>query len=116
MDRYGMGVKGETLATEYLKQMGYVILDRNVNFPNVGELDIVAMDGRTLAFIEVKNRFDNRYGDPFAAVTRAKQRKIISASIRYIGLKRITCDAYRYDVIGIINDNIKLIKGAFRVK
>lgn len=116
MDRYGTGVKGERLAKEYLEKNGYYILDMNINYPNVGELDIVAKLGNTLVFVEVKDRFDSAFGNPFEAVTKGKQQKIIKASKRYLMDKKVVCDYYRYDVIAIFDERVEHLEDAFMAK
>jgi putative endonuclease len=116
MDKYALGLKGELAAREYLMKKGYEIIDANVNFPNVGELDIVAKDGNTLVFVEVRTRADNAFGNPLETLTAAKIHKVIAASARYIAKNNIPCGAYRYDAIGILNDNITHIENAFYAK
>lgn len=113
MDRYGAGIKGELLAKEHLVKNGYEIIAQNVNYPNIGEIDLVVKRGGLLAFVEVKARFDYGYGSPFEAVTKAKQRRIIKASRRFLAENRIFAHTYRYDVIVIVNDNITHLEGAF---
>jgi putative endonuclease len=116
MDRYATGALGEQMATEYLVAKNYNIVSRNVFFPNVGELDIVAKDGQTLVFIEVRTRADNMFGHPLETLTKAKQLKIVKASRRYIQEYKIPASSYRYDVIAILNDNIEHIVDAFYAK
>lgn len=113
MDKYAHGVEGEETAKKYLESIGYEIIDSNVNFPNVGELDIVACDGNELVFVEVKTRADNVFGNPLEAVTKAKIRKIVAASRRYLSTHNKRYEGYRYDVIGILGDKITHIKEAF---
>ena len=70
-----LGRIGEEAAADFLKQHGYVIIERN--FSNyLGEIDIIATDGDVLCFVEVKTRNSDRLGSPFEAVPLAKQRKI----------------------------------------
>ncbi len=113
MDKYAEGTKGEVLAKEYLEKKGYKIIDTNVNFPNVGELDIVAMYGKTLVFVEVRTRSDNFFGHPLETVTKAKINKIVKASRRYLYAHKIYCEKYRYDVIAVFRGNIEHIEDAF---
>lgn len=113
MDKYAEGIKGEVLAKNYLEENGYVILDTNVNFPRVGELDIVAKDGNTLVFVEVRTRSDNLYGHPFETVTKAKIAKIVKASRRYLYEHKVLCTGYRYDVIAVFRGEIEHLKDAF---
>lgn len=113
MDQYGTGVSGETAAKDYLESIGYKIVDTNVNFPGVGELDVVATDGNTLVFVEVRTRSDNVFGNPLETVTPAKIRKIVASSRRYLMTHNARYGAYRYDVIGIVHGKITHIKNAF---
>ena len=66
-----VGSKGEDLAAEFLKDKGYRIIGRNYKTP-IGELDIIAKDGETLVFVEVKTRSSNAFGYPFEAVGSRK--------------------------------------------
>lgn len=116
MDRYALGIVGEQMAAEYLKSKNYNILSKNVSYPNVGEIDIVALDGRTLVFVEVRTRADNMFGHPLETLTKAKQSKIVKASRRYIQDNKTMASAFRYDVIAILNENIEHITNAFYAK
>jgi len=66
-----LGLLGERLAEEHLTEDGYRILDRRWRCAH-GELDLVALDGDTVVFVEVKTRSGLGYGHPFEAITRAK--------------------------------------------
>lgn len=116
MDKYAEGVKGEVSAKEFLINNGYVILDTNVNFPRVGELDIVAKDGEVLAFIEVRTRTDNAFGHPLETLTKAKISRIVKASRAYLSEHNINCSSYRYDVVSVFRGKTELIKDAFYAK
>ena len=107
------GIKGELAAQSYLVEIGYNIIDKNINYPNVGELDIVAMDGQTMVFVEVRTRADNMFGHPFETVNKAKQQKIIRASRRYILENKPKCKFFRYDVIAVIYDKVEHLQNAF---
>ncbi|MFA6866318.1 MAG: YraN family protein [Clostridia bacterium] len=113
MDRYALGVVGEQMAVEYLVKKGYEIIDRNINYPNVGELDIIAKDGQTLVFVEVRTRADNSFGHPLETFTKVKQQKVVKASRRYILENKPNCDAYRFDAVAIISEQIIHIPNAF---
>ena len=113
MDKYALGDKGEVLAQNFLQEKGYVIIDVNVNYHNVGEIDIVAKDGPTLVFVEVRARSDKRFGHPLETITPAKIRRIVAASRRYLSEHKIYASGYRYDVVAIISDVPELYKNAF---
>lgn len=113
MDNAETGIKGEIFAQKYIEGIGYKTIANNINYPNVGEIDIIAMDGQTMVFLEVRTRADNMFGHPFETVTKAKQRKIIAASRRYIMENKPKCMYFRYDIIAVIHDNIEHLQNAF---
>lgn len=116
MDRDAEGIKGEELCKKYLEDKGYIIIGANVNFPKIGELDIVAMDGKTLVFIEVRTRSDNAFGHPFETFTKSKIRKVVLASRHYLMENKVRCDSYRYDAMSVFRGNIEHIEDAFFAK
>lgn len=116
MDKYAEGVKGEVSAKEFLVKNGFAILDTNVSFPGVGELDIVAKDGDVLAFIEVRTRSDNAFGHPLETLTKTKISKIVRASGAYLSEHKIKCSSYRYDVVSVFRGKTELLKDAFYAK
>lgn len=112
-----LGRIGEEAAADFLKQHGYVIIERN--FSNyLGEIDIIATDGDVLCFVEVKTRNSDRLGSPFEAVPLAKQRKIGRVALSYLQYKGLSDKKARFDVIAVIvNDqcapSVEIIKNAF---
>src|SRR5690348_5551878 len=70
-----LGRRGEDAAARYLKRLGYVIVAR-AHRDNIGEIDLIAVDGRTIVFIEVKTRTTHDAGHPADAVDDAKQRRL----------------------------------------
>ena len=92
---------GEEEAVRMLRDKGYVILQRNVRFPG-GELDIVARQGRTLVFVEVKTRRRGENGLPLEAVTEVKQRRQILAVARFQSVCRVRDVPARFDVVSIL--------------
>ncbi len=112
-----LGQKGESTAQKFLKKNGYRIVEQNYKNP-VGEIDIIAVEGKTLVFIEVKTRESIDYGPPFEAVNRAKKRKIANVALLY--LKRFKkLPPCRFDVVSILYKNnkpeLELIKDAFEI-
>ena len=93
-----LGRLSEDRAAEFLKSLGYKILELRWRCP-LGELDIVALDGDVLVFVEVKARSSVAYGFPAEAVTRTKQAKVIKAALVYIKAKALRPEALRFDVI-----------------
>jgi putative endonuclease len=115
--RHAVGKAGEEAAVQYLCQQGYQILERNYRC-RVGEIDLIARDGRTLVFIEVKTRRSQTFGPAAAAVTLEKQRHLVKASQVYLIQQRKADELCRFDVVTIeLNaqkPRIELIKDAFQ--
>jgi len=107
-----IGDFGETFAAAYLEKQGYLILERNFRTP-YGELDIIAQDGSTVVFIEVKTRSSARFGSGFEAITPKKQQTILRCAEYYIQQHDLTCEL-RIDAIEIMLDTKRLthLKGA----
>ncbi|MEI6757857.1 MAG: YraN family protein [Chlorobium sp.] len=100
MDPHLLGPEGERLAAEFLAKKGFRIIERNYRYHR-NEIDIVARDGKTLCFVEVKTRFSSQTGHPVEAVTPQKQREIIKAARAYLAFcVEEECDC-RFDVIAI---------------
>ncbi len=116
-DRIRLGKSGEDLACRELRRRGYEILTRRFR-TRLGELDIVARDGPTIVFVEVKTRTSAHFGTPSEAVTALKQRRIWLMASDYLqrqGWDRRPC---RFDVVAISIDDegrhrIEVIAGAF---
>jgi putative endonuclease len=115
--RHVVGKAGEEAAVQYLCQLGYQILERNYRC-RFGEIDLIARDGRTLAFVEVKTRRSQKYGPAAAAVTVQKQRHLIKASQIYLIHRKKGDEFCRFDVVTVeLNAHeprIALIKDAFQ--
>lgn len=109
-----IGSDYETMASEYLEQKGYTILERNYRNPH-GEIDIIARDGDVIVFCEIKYRTGNRYGTPLEAVDIRKQRRISKVALYYTAGSRAPQNVfYRFDVIGIDGEGrIEHIENAF---
>ncbi len=110
-----IGSKGEDLAVRYLKRHGYNILERNFSAGKVGEIDIIAMDGEYLCFVEVRLRKRTDYGTPAQTVTSVKRNRIIRAAQCYLMRKGLENCPIRFDVVEVYGDELKLdlIKDAF---
>ena len=116
--RIQTGKRGEDIAVAYLKNRGYRIIERNYKCL-FGEIDIVAKDGDTVVFVEVKSRKSEKFGDPQAAVGLEKQKKISRISLKYLEEKHLyPCDA-RFDVVAIkmlpAGSIVELIQNAFEL-
>ena len=114
---HAIGKAGEEAALEYLLQQGYHVLERNYRC-RFGEIDLIARDGNTLAFIEVKTRRSQRFGPAAAAITHEKQRHLVKASQTYLTQRRQVDALCRFDVVTIDLEahtlRIELIKDAFQ--
>jgi putative endonuclease len=102
------GKLGEDIATDYLKNKGYVILDRNWKNNvgrRLGEIDIVAKDPENseLVFVEVKTRDSWSYGDtlPEENITHSKLRKLAKIASAYLYSKNLTEATYRFDAVSV---------------
>ena len=96
-----LGEIGESIAATFLKGAGFSIVERNFRCV-CGELDIVARDGRTIVFIEVKCRNNQIYGPPQLAVTSFKQRQISKAALVWLSKRRLYDAEARFDVVAIV--------------
>jgi putative endonuclease len=114
--RISTGKRGEELAAAYLAEAGYRIIERNYRCL-FGEIDIVAEEGETLVFVEVKSRRSDAYGDPQLAVGRQKQRKISMISANYLAERHLPHRPARFDVVAVkllpAGHRIELIRNAF---
>ncbi|MBN2292470.1 MAG: YraN family protein [Pirellulales bacterium] len=99
--RHGLGMRGEAAAEKFLKRLGYKIVERRLR-TRLGELDIVAVDGRTIVFVEVKTWQNPSGGDhPADAVDLKKQRQLTKAGTSYLKRKGLLEYASRFDVIAV---------------
>jgi putative endonuclease len=98
-----LGRAGEDLAAQRLEAGGMAVLDRNWRCPE-GELDIVARDGDTVVFCEVKSRSSARFGAPIEAVTPAKARRQRALAARWLEAHRSDgcAGVVRFDVVGVL--------------
>lgn len=94
------GAHGEDLASDFLAGKGYRILGRNYRCKG-GEVDIIARDGKTLVFVEVKTRRSSSYGVPQLAVTPFKQRQLMKASLTWLSSQKSHDIPARFDVVAI---------------
>jgi putative endonuclease len=120
-DRHRLGQLGEQLAVEHLIRRGFGIVERNYR-TRWGELDIVAFDGSTLAFCEVKTRRLRSGGaGPFDAIHTVKRSRVRKMAGQWLieRTKRPRADTLRFDAIGVSFDRsgrligIEHLEGAF---
>lgn len=98
------GAVGEEVAVTFLKKNGYQILEQNYYY-NHGEIDIVAKEGKTLVFVEVKSRRSRTFGEPEESVTPKKQELIRRTAEGYVLEKNVGEMDCRFDVVSIVMDN-----------
>jgi putative endonuclease len=122
-----LGERGEQAALAHLKRReGYEIVATNFLVPLgrglggqklTGEIDIIAYDGPTLVFVEVKTRRSDEFAAPERAVDLRKQRQIARAARRYRQLMNVMEETHRYDVVTVVarkdGDRIELLRGYF---
>lgn len=95
------GQRYEDMAVRYLRGRGYEIVRRNYRCP-YGEIDVIARDGDTLVFVEVKYRGSAYWGAPWEAVNARKRRRISRAALSFYSGNGYEQDvSCRFDVIGI---------------
>ena len=106
-----LGRRGEELAAAYLERTGYRIVAANFSVPvgrnRIGalinvEIDLLAYEGNTLCFVEVKSRASDWFAPPEANVDRRKRRQIVRAARMYRRMFGLTGAPYRYDVITVV--------------
>ena len=100
-DNKTKGNYGEDAAVRYLTRKGLSVLCRNFLCRH-GEIDIIAKDGETIVFAEVKYRQSTTYGLPGQAVNRKKQQHIIKSALYYLQQNRLFDHNVRFDVIEVL--------------
>jgi putative endonuclease len=119
--RRDLGQLGEQLASEHLERCGFTVVERNYR-TRWGELDVIAFDGTTLAFCEVKTRHaGGRAGAPFEALGRGKQAQVRRMAGRWLVERpdRPYAEQIRFDAIGVTFDGagrllaLEHLEGAF---
>jgi putative endonuclease len=113
-----LGAKGEDLAVRYLKKKGYKVIERNYRC-QWGEIDLVARQGDTLVFVEIKARSSSDFGLPQDAVGRFKQEKLVHVARAYMAEHRLKDEiTARFDVVAVhltgSGPDIELIQDAFQ--
>lgn len=115
MNKRTIGTEKEALASSFLTEQGYHIIEKNFRC-RAAEIDLIAWEGSVLSFIEVKYRSSSKCGDPLEAVNYRKQRRICEAALFYLAKKGIKADTQvRFDVVSILGNDISLIKNAFLI-
>jgi putative endonuclease len=102
IQRQELGKSGEELAVAELERRGYAVLARRYRTRH-GEIDIVACDGDTTVFVEVKTRSSGEFGTAAEALTLGKQRRLTSMAVDYLARNRLSDRPCRFDVVAIDN-------------
>jgi putative endonuclease len=113
-----LGSEGEFLAEQFLRKKGYSIVAHNYK-TRIGEIDIIARDGETIVFVEVKTRSDDTFCEPYESVNMAKRAKMKKVASLYLQKQKKEFPA-RFDVISITCQKngqkaIRHIRDAFEV-
>jgi len=117
MNKHKIGASGESRAISYLKNKGYVVLEKNYRPPSIrSEVDIICEKKGVVVFVEVKKRYGDKFGTPIDAVNLEKTKKIMNVAQRYLNARGLSekCEA-RFDIIGIEGDKLTHIEDAFRM-
>ena len=100
MNKIELGIRGENIAEEYLKDQGYEVLGRNERVGH-SDIDILARDGETLVFVEVRTKSDGNRGMPEETLTAKKLKRMRKTAELYMAFKRYNGKA-RLDGVCII--------------
>ncbi len=112
------GLRGERLAERFLRRLGYTIVDRRTR-GGLGEIDLVAVDQRTIVFVEVKSRRSHHRGHPAEAVDPRKQRRLTRLALSWLKRHDLLNARARFDVVAVTwpkterSPTIKHIRNAF---
>src|SRR5688572_17332252 len=98
--RHSLGKMGEDLASAELQRRGYAVIARGYR-TKYGEIDIVARDGETTVFVEVKTRAGDEFGGAAAAVTAWKQRRVAQMAMDYLARHSLHDTRCRFDVVTV---------------
>lgn len=94
-----IGLKGEEIACNYLKKLGWKILEKNFRYSKYAEIDIIAKETNTIVFVEVKTRTTSNFGHPFEAINTKKINNIYKATLSYLQSTQERYEDYRIDII-----------------
>ena len=112
-----LGKKGEKIARKFLRRQGYRIRALNYSCP-YGEIDIIAQDRRTIAFVEVRTLSSGKYGLPYETLKYKKRYNLTRAARHYLHTYNLLDFDWRFDFVGIIlpeegPPEIELVRDAF---
>lgn len=101
-----LGLIGENYAVNYLRELNFIILERNFRFSRFGEIDIIASENEYICFIEVKTRTSNLFGMPAESVNINKQKKIKMLAQIYLKGKELFNKNVRFDVVEVFIEHV----------
>ncbi|MEO2045071.1 MAG: YraN family protein [Pirellulales bacterium] len=116
--RMALGLRGEQAAARYLRKKKYRIIEQRLRSP-LGEIDIIAVDGRTMVFVEVKTRRSSTFGRPSQSLRTTQQARLSRSASAYLKSHGLLQNASRFDVVEILwpreqrLPNIRHIPNAF---
>jgi len=106
------GRKGERVAARFLLKQGFDILARRYRGRS-GELDIIALEQDTLAFVEVKTRSSSKFGEPWEFVDWQKQQTLRRTAEEFIADHDLSQYSYRFDIVSVLGKEAQLFRNAF---
>ncbi len=113
------GRRAEDMAHRFLQRAGMTIVARNYRARSgIAELDLVARDGETLVFVEVKSRASEEFGSPDRAVDREKQEHVLRAAVEFARRANVPMTRTRFDIVSVVFETpvrITHLRDAFRV-
>jgi putative endonuclease len=116
--RIELGRSSEELAAEFLKKNGFKIIECNFR-TELGEIDIIALENKTVCFVEVKSRSSLKFGSGFDALLGSKQKQIAKAALIYLKENNLLDKKARFDVVSLTgplgSQKIELIRNAFEL-
>lgn len=99
-ERAALGHRGEDEAARYLRRLGYRIIARRERVLR-GDIDIIALDGRTVVFVEVRSRSSTAHGHPVETIDQKKQRRLVDLANAYIRRHQLEDCSVRIDVVTV---------------
>lgn len=116
MGRHETGSNGEKLALKFLEKQGYRVMERNYHC-RIGEIDIVAKDGKELVFVEVRTKGSFDFGEPEESVNIPKRKRLVRLSYYYVIEHGLEAVPWRIDLVTVrlrpgTKPEIRLLKNA----